>query len=89
MSTDSVASDYSTADLNAMVDAAKRAPLDTARRLLDAASSDFAKRDYLREIGSDYAESEWQTMQGAYTGNVLAALASLANAYENEITRHA
>ncbi len=61
-------------------------PLNLARRLLNINHSDTAKRDYLRETGSPYADSDANVMAGAFSGHVLNALASLADAYEHEIT---
>ncbi len=65
-------------------------PLTLARRLLDIGgiygANELAKRDYLRETGSPYADSEPLLVDAAFSGHVMHALESLADAYEREIT---
>lgn len=90
-STDSIASDKSTADLYAMVDAARRRPVTEARKLREIALKGLdAQRAYLRETGSSYADSaDLLVVTAAFNGHVLECMSALADRYEHEITRNA
>lgn len=74
-------------DLNTIAEY-KRRPLNQARAILDIASaSTDHKRAYLAGVGSPYATTtEDAIADAAFNGHVLNALASLANAYEQEIS---